>query len=67
MTPDWPALCRLARDDVREVLAALPSRAEREPIVGQGEGGDETTAIDAAAEAVILARFRDQDVRIVSE
>jgi len=67
MTPDWPSLCRLARDDVREVLAAMPGRAEREPVVGDGEGGDETTAIDAAAEAVILARFRGQDVRIVSE
>ena len=32
------------------VLAELPTRVEREPVVGQGEGGDETTAIDAAAE-----------------
>ena len=30
-------------------------------------GGDETTAIDAAAEKVILARFEDLDVTIVSE
>jgi myo-inositol-1(or 4)-monophosphatase len=49
------------------VLEELPGRAEREPVVGDGEGGDETTAIDAAAEAVILARFRGEDVRIVSE
>jgi myo-inositol-1(or 4)-monophosphatase len=63
----WLALCRSARDDVREVLASMPGRAEREPVVGDGEGGDETTAIDAAAEAVILARFRGEDVRIVSE
>jgi myo-inositol-1(or 4)-monophosphatase len=67
MTPGWLALCRGARDDVRDVLVALPGRAEREPIVGAGEGGDETTAIDAAAESVILARFRGEDVRIVSE
>jgi myo-inositol-1(or 4)-monophosphatase len=66
-TPDWLALCRAARDDVQRVLADLPGRADREPVVGAGEGGDETTAIDAAAEAVILARFRGQDVRIVSE
>ena len=45
----------------------MPTRAEREPKVGEGEGGDDTTAIDAAAEAVILARFRGADVRIVSE
>jgi myo-inositol-1(or 4)-monophosphatase len=49
------------------VLDELPGRAEREPVVGDGEGGDETTAIDAAAERVILERFRAPDVRIVSE
>jgi myo-inositol-1(or 4)-monophosphatase len=49
------------------VLEELPFRADREPIQGDGEGGDETTAIDAAAEAVILERFRGEDVRIVSE
>jgi myo-inositol-1(or 4)-monophosphatase len=67
MTPNWIELCRSARDDVARVLTELPGRAEREPVVGAGEGGDETTAIDAAAERVILARFRDEDVRIVSE
>ena len=40
------------------VLAERPGRAEREPVVGQGEGGDDTTAVDAAAEQVILAHFR---------
>ena len=35
-------------EDVARVLAELPPpRAEREPVVGAGEGGDETTAIDA--------------------
>jgi myo-inositol-1(or 4)-monophosphatase len=67
MTPNWLVLCRAARDDVARVLEQLPYRAEREPVVGDGEGGDETTAIDAAAEAVILDRFRGEDVRIVSE
>jgi myo-inositol-1(or 4)-monophosphatase len=47
------------------VLAELPGRAEREPVVGAGLGGDETTAIDAAAERVILRRF--EGYRIVSE
>jgi myo-inositol-1(or 4)-monophosphatase len=65
--PDWLALCRGSRDDVRAVLGSMPGRAQREPVVGDGEGGDDTTAIDAAAEAVILARFRGEDVRIVSE
>jgi myo-inositol-1(or 4)-monophosphatase len=64
---DWHALCRGARDDVAGVLIDLPLRADREPVVGAGEGGDETTAIDAAAERVILDRFRGEDVRIVSE
>ena len=64
---DWLALCRSARDDVESVLAALPTRGEREPIVGSGEGGDATTAIDEAAERAILDRFRLDGVRIVSE
>jgi myo-inositol-1(or 4)-monophosphatase len=64
---DWLALCRGARDDVDAVLAQLPLRADREPVVGQGKGGDETTAIDAAAEESILTRFAGLDVTIVSE
>jgi myo-inositol-1(or 4)-monophosphatase len=65
---DWLALCREAVDDVRGVLEALPRRADREPVVGAGKGGDETTAIDAAAERAILARFDDvDDVTLVSE
>lgn len=62
---NWLTLCRAARDDVDTVLAALPGRAEREPVVGAGEGGDDTTAIDAAAERVILEHFAGH--RIVSE
>ena len=50
------------------MLAELPRRSDREPIVGSGMGGDETTAIDAAAERVILARFEGlDDLTIVSE
>ena len=64
---DWLARCRSARDDVESVLAALPTRGEREPIVGSGEGGDATTAIDEAAEHAILDRFRLDGVRVVSE
>jgi myo-inositol-1(or 4)-monophosphatase len=65
---DWLALCRGAADDVRLVLAELPSRVDREPVVGAGMGGDDTTAIDAAAERVVLARFAGlEDVTVVSE
>jgi myo-inositol-1(or 4)-monophosphatase len=64
---DWLAVCRAAVEDVRAVLEELPTRVEREPVVRQGEGGDETTAIDQAAEDAILAHFRDLDVTIVSE
>ncbi len=53
---------------MRRVLAELPTRAEREPVVGIGKGGDETTAIDAAAEHAVLACFEDVDeITIVSE
>ena len=65
---DWLALCREAVVDVRHVLAELPTRADREPVVGVGEGGDETTAIDQAAERAVLARFDGvEDVTFVSE
>jgi myo-inositol-1(or 4)-monophosphatase len=65
---DWLALCRAAAEDVRGVLAELPLRSDREPVVGSGKGGDETTAIDAAAERAILARFEGLDgLTIVSE
>lgn len=53
----WPEICRAAVKDVRRVLVELPSRDEREPVVGAGQGGDDTTAIDAAAEAAIVARL----------
>jgi myo-inositol-1(or 4)-monophosphatase len=65
---DWLALCREAVADVRDVLAELPTRSDREPVVGTGEGGDETTAIDHAAERAVLARFEcAEDVTFVSE
>jgi myo-inositol-1(or 4)-monophosphatase len=54
----WLELCRGAVADVQRVLADLPTRSEREAVVGAGQGGDETTAIDAAAEAAIVARLQ---------
>ena len=47
------------------MLVELPGRAEREPVVGAGLGGDDTTAVDAAAEQAILPHFAGN--RIVSE
>jgi myo-inositol-1(or 4)-monophosphatase len=64
---DWLSLCRAARDDVDGVLDRLRGRDAREPVLGEGEGGDDTTAVDAAAEAAILPHFRREDMRIVSE
>jgi myo-inositol-1(or 4)-monophosphatase len=66
---DWLDLCRAAREDVAQTLAALPTRAEREPGVGAGKGGDETTAIDAAAERAVMGRLEEAGVAftLVSE
>jgi myo-inositol-1(or 4)-monophosphatase len=54
---DWLAVCRDAKDAVASALAGLPTRFEREPGLGPGEGGDETTAVDAAAEAAVVRRL----------
>jgi myo-inositol-1(or 4)-monophosphatase len=68
LADDWLTVCRAAVQDVHAVLEELPTRAEREPVVGAGEGGDETTAVDAAAERVILERLRAiEGATIVSE
>src|SRR5438309_4108251 len=64
---DWLGLCRASVSDVRTGLEQLPTRAEREPVVGKGLGGDETTAVDKAAEDAILAHLRGLDVTVVSE
>ncbi|HEY7795586.1 MAG TPA: inositol monophosphatase family protein [Gaiellaceae bacterium] len=68
MTP-WLEVCRAAVGDIRGVLAELPTRVEREPVVATGEGGDETTAIDGAAEAAVVRRLEtlQEDFLLVSE
>jgi myo-inositol-1(or 4)-monophosphatase len=69
----WLELCHEAVKDVQAVLDGMPSRNEREPVVGDGAGGDQTTAVDAAAEAGILARLEQLhathgfDFHLVSE
>ena len=58
---DWLAVCREARAGVERALDELPTRADREPLVGDGMGGDETTAIDAAAEEAVVAVLESLD------
>jgi myo-inositol-1(or 4)-monophosphatase len=66
---DWLDVCRLCVTDIREVLERLPTRSEREPVLRRGEGGDDTTAIDQAAEDAVVARLADvnEDFVLVSE
>lgn len=54
---DWLQVCRDSAVAVGRVLDELPTRVEREPRVGDGEGGDETTAVDAAAEEAVVRRL----------
>jgi myo-inositol-1(or 4)-monophosphatase len=68
----WLEACRAAAADIRQVLVDLPSRAEREPVLATGVGGDETTAIDDAAEQAVVARLEElhrqgQEFTLVSE
>lgn len=51
---DWLPFCRDAAAAVDRALAELPPGAGREPVVALGKGGDETTAIDAAAESAVV-------------
>lgn len=66
---DWLQLCRACVADIEAVLENLPTRNEREPVLRAGEGGDDTTAIDAAAEAAVIAQLerRGGDFTLVSE
>jgi len=67
--PDWLALCRACVADIEGVLETLPTRTEREPVLRAGMGGDDTTAIDAAAEDAVVARLEalGGDFTLVSE
>ena len=65
----WLGVCRDAVGDIEAVLAELPTRVEREPVIQAGVGGDDTTAIDAAAEDAVVRRLErlDEDFTLVSE
>lgn len=66
---DWLDLCRACVGDLDAVLESLPTRLEREPVLRPGEGGDDTTAIDAAAEDAVVRRLEalGSDLTLVSE
>jgi myo-inositol-1(or 4)-monophosphatase len=66
---DWLDTCRACVSDIRAVLDALPTRLEREPVLRLGEGGDDTTAIDHAAEEAVGERLAalDEGFMLVSE
>jgi myo-inositol-1(or 4)-monophosphatase len=71
VTP-WLEVCRAAVADIRGVLDELPTRGDREPVLATGVGGDETTAIDDAAERAVVARLEQlhqdgQEFLLVSE
>jgi myo-inositol-1(or 4)-monophosphatase len=53
----WLTLCREAAGDIHHLLAELPTREERSRVVGAGVGGDDTVAIDLAAENAIVRRL----------
>jgi myo-inositol-1(or 4)-monophosphatase len=65
----WLDTCRLCVADIRDELVRLPGRADREPVLRLGEGGDDTTAIDQAAEDVVVERLAElgEDFVLVSE
>jgi myo-inositol-1(or 4)-monophosphatase len=68
MTP-WLETCRLCVADIRGVLERLPTSADREPVLRVGHGGDDTTAIDQAAEDAVVERLAHlgEDFVLVSE
>ena len=56
--PDWLEAARAATAELRDVLAAAPTTAQRARETGtRGEGGDRTLEIDAAAEAAVFRRL----------
>jgi len=62
----WLEFCRLVASDVRKMLEQLPTRDDREPVVGRGQGGDDTTVIDDGAERLAVARLDELAARGIS-
>ena len=67
---DWLAICRGGgRGDVRGVSSTCRRASSAEPVRRHGEGGDETTIVDAEVERVVIAVLDDRldDYTLVSE
>jgi myo-inositol-1(or 4)-monophosphatase len=68
--PDWLGAARAAADELRGILAAAPTTAERARETGTlGRGGDRTLEIDAAAEEAVfrqLDRLYDAGARFMA-
>jgi myo-inositol-1(or 4)-monophosphatase len=58
----WLDLCRELVADIRFELERLPTREEREKVLGRGRGGDDTTQIDDAAERAAVRRLEALDL-----
>jgi myo-inositol-1(or 4)-monophosphatase len=72
MRAAWLDFCRRVSADVEVALADMPTRDDREPVVGRGSGGDETTVMDERAERAAVVQLealhaRGIDFRLVSE
>jgi myo-inositol-1(or 4)-monophosphatase len=72
MQASWLDFCRRVSVDVESALRGLPTRDDREPVVGRGSGGDDTTIMDAQAEQAAISQLealhaRGIDFRLVSE
>jgi len=58
MSPDWLLAARRATEEIAAMLAERPTMAQRVLETGtQGEGGDRTLEIDAAAEDAVFAQL----------
>jgi myo-inositol-1(or 4)-monophosphatase len=56
--PDWLGAARAATEELRGLLSAAPTTAQRAVETGtRGEGGDRTLEIDAAAEAAVMRQL----------
>jgi myo-inositol-1(or 4)-monophosphatase len=71
-TAAWLEFCQEVSAGVGGVLDRLPTRDDREPVVGRGEGGDDTTVLDDRAEQLVVERLellaaRGISFRLVSE
>ncbi len=62
----WLEFCQLVAADLRELLSRLPTRDDREPVVGRGEGGDDTTVIDSEAEQAAVRRLEELAAKGIS-